>query len=383
MKKIVLAGEAYSRNLGDQAIHACLKWLLQHEQPGLEVTSLDLSGRQPGQATHSKKSLYQILRGFPGLERLQPLVNRLLFNLSRGRHTTAWSAALDGAQALVIGGGQLLMDNALDFPLKVSGLAGLAQRRHVPVYFSACGVGVWSTAAKRLFEASLRGAVDISLRDELSAKRLAQHLPGIACRVSADPAILVGEMLGMPARQPDPVLVGLVVMDRQDANSRLPQGKQFTSQAWMGLWSSIVRDLAGMGSRVRLLSTGSPQDQAFVEALWVISQEQRISEVERVASPAGVVDLLESLAGCRVVVGTRLHASILANAVGVPSLGLTWDEKVKAYYQEAGLAGRCLELVGLRPEDLVRVYSQVVTEGLPPALLNKMKEHARLNIIRF
>jgi len=384
MKRIVLAGEAYSRNLGDQAIHACLKWLLEGSQPGLEVVSQDISGRQSGFATTPKRGIYQVIRQVPGSQWLQPILNQLRFKLSRARHTHTWSATLAGAQALVIGGGQLLMDNALDFPLKVGSLAGLAERMHIPVYFSACGVGGhWSRQAKRLFEANLRGALDISLRDGLSARRLEQHLPGIACSVSADPAILAGEVFGWQPRQTNSGVIGLGVMDRQDANSQLPEGGRFTHRDWMELWSSVVTALSQIGFEMRLFSTGSSQDEAFLDELFASAREVHINGVERVVTHVEVTNLLETLSGCQVVVGTRLHASILANAIGIPSVGLTWDEKVKAYYQEAGLESRCLDIAGLLPGDLAQLCSQVGGEGFPPAVLGRLKDNARRNAIRF
>jgi polysaccharide pyruvyl transferase WcaK-like protein len=92
-----------------------------------------------------------------------------------------------------------------------------------------------------------------------------------------------------------------------------------------------------------------------------------------------VKGLLGIMRGFTVVIATRLHASILANALGISSLGLGWDEKVQAYYNESSLPERCFNLEGLEPEKLVRDCRELNSQPFSQILLSELKYRARLN----
>ncbi len=55
----------------------------------------------------------------------------------------------------------------------------------------------------------------------------------------------------------------------------------------------------------------------------------------------GVDEILGVIARCRMVVAMRLHASIVANAFGVPSIGFAYEDKVASFYAQMG-AESCL-----------------------------------------
>jgi polysaccharide pyruvyl transferase WcaK-like protein len=54
----------------------------------------------------------------------------------------------------------------------------------------------------------------------------------------------------------------------------------------------------------------------------------------------------------RSVIAHRLHASIVAYALGVPSLGLRWDPKVENFYANCGREEWIADFAGMTAEDL-------------------------------
>ncbi|HSV85541.1 MAG TPA: hypothetical protein VLH85_03135 [Levilinea sp.] len=129
MKRIAVCGEIYSSNLGDQAIHACLLHLLKQIDPNVETLSLDLSGRSASSPASRTKPWYRrgsaAWQSKPVLGMANTLINAVKTFLHLKRlYAGPWAHTLCSAQALVIGGGQLLMDNGLNFPIKVAGAAG-------------------------------------------------------------------------------------------------------------------------------------------------------------------------------------------------------------------------------------------------------------------
>lgn len=49
--------------------------------------------------------------------------------------------------------------------------------------------------------------------------------------------------------------------------------------------------------------------------------------------PLSVREVKDVLACCRVVIGVRLHALMLAAASGVPALAISYDPKVRAFWE--------------------------------------------------
>jgi hypothetical protein len=59
-----------------------------------------------------------------------------------------------------------------------------------------------------------------------------------------------------------------------------------------------------------------------------------------VAAPfATPADLAVFVAGCDLIIAHRMHACIAAHSFAVPTIGLTWDEKLTSFF---ALAGRAL-----------------------------------------
>lgn len=380
MKTIALAGEAFSRNMGDQAIHSCLAYLLRQQDAGLEILSLDISGRS-AVGPSARQWLISVFRAIPGSDRFQPLAN-LALNLliRRRRQVLAWKPILAGSDGLVIGGGQLLMDNHLDFPLKVSSLAGLAGQQGLPTHFSGCGVGkTWSQTARKLFQPVLAHASSVSLRDELSRLRLADFMPSLQSRVTFDSAILAAEVYPVVGAGRHADRIGLGVIDCTDVNFHLPPGQRFSSRAWLELWLDLLSGLTGSGLGVELFTTGSPQDVRFARHLFKLAQERGWNRISLAPGPSGPAGLLETLRNYSLVIAARLHASTLANSLGISSLGLGWDEKVAAYYAETGLPERCFDLAGLPVAGLVGAARTLDRQPFPAALLADLKDRAREN----
>ncbi len=58
----------------------------------------------------------------------------------------------------------------------------------------------------------------------------------------------------------------------------------------------------------------------------------------------GIDEVLGVIARCRMAVAMRLHASIVANAFGVPSIGFAYEDKVASFYAQMGAEGSLLPM---------------------------------------
>jgi polysaccharide pyruvyl transferase WcaK-like protein len=379
VKRIAVCGEIYSANLGDQAIHACLLHLLERIQPGIQTISLDLSGRQASSAADSgPPGLRQRIAAWqsrPVLGTAYQVINAayLSYRLKR-LHDANWGRSLAAAHALIIGGGQLLMDDGLNFPLKVAGAARLARRLGIPYHFSACGVGrSWSPLGHRLFAGALQNSASVTLRDQLSASRLEKMLPDLQPHVTFDPAIWAAEVYPLsPAAKAEAVGLGVIDIDSYNARA----GGKYDPGTWLDLWLDVLAALHGGRRRVLLFTTGSPGDEQFAAHLHAEAAQRGLPAVELAPRPLQVSDLMHTLQSCQVVVATRLHAAILANACGVDTIGIAWDEKVRAYYQETARPDQCFPLTSEHIPEMAHAAHAVMGQPFPDALIRELRQRA-------
>lgn len=381
MKRIAVCGGIYSSNLGDQAIHACLLHMLKRLDAGVETLSFDLSGRSAPAATpmvipeHPRQ--VAPWKSKPVLRTAYLLMNAVRTALRLQRlYSGPWAQALASAQALVIGGGQLLMDDGLNFPIKVAGAAGQAQRRGIPYHFSACGVGrSWSPIARRLFGRALRGSASITLRDHLSAQRLQRFVPGLRAAVTFDPAIWASAVYPAAELPEKPGFIGLGVISCRAYNARTAS-ERFSEAAWMDVWLELMHALQHGSRPLCLFSNGHLDDQQFAHALHARAIERGWRGVELVPRPLQVDHLARTLRACRVVIAARLHATVLSNAFDVTSIGLLWDEKVRAYYDEISRPEQCFAMTYANLPEIARAAHHLYGQPFGQKAIADLRERA-------
>lgn len=369
--KLVIAAEIFSPNLGDGVIFDCLSALFRSVDSSLQITPLDISGRQGWRRSPASQAFkYRLIAlGKTRAGGLYSLANWLRLTWSLRRRTAlTWKALLEPASGLVIGGGQLLMDNHLDFPVKLYELSRLAADLDEPLHLTACGVGLpWSPAARRMFTEVVQRARTVSLRDQESLAWLNVLFPQTGAHLTCDPAIWAAEVYGKPLTS-HPDTIGLGVINPLDARLRGSGGRGLREQALLDSWLALVAALERRGWRVELFTNGSLADESFARRLLLAAGESHlaISLAPRAEKPR---DLAHRVAGYAGVVAARLHASLLAASYRVPCVALSWDDKVRAFYEEIGLLEACFPVEGFDPEGLAdRLATSVRSGGGAPGL---------------
>lgn len=387
MKRIAVAGEIYSANVGDRAIHGCMLYLLKMLDPTVETISIDISGRLANAGTKHRMGLKQriaLLKAVPGFQ-LPLLLLNIVYQQGKilSGQSSRWRRMLETADALVIGGGQLLMDDGLNFPLKLSGLTRQAQSLDLPYHISACGVGEsWSKWGRILLRKMLQSAYSITLRDQLSQNRLSYFVPDLASQVTADPAIWAAEVYPVELLSRTNDCIGIGIINLREANSHFPRGKQFSKSAWTDQWLGLIEVLISDNQRIELFTTGNPADHAFAVKLLDIARERGWNQVSLAPYPNTSLMLMTSLGSYSMVAAARLHAAILSNAYGISSVGLVWDQKVKAYYAETDRLDLCFDLTQLDPDEIAQACIALRGQPFPDAKIDTLKmrslENARV-----
>lgn len=392
MQSVVIAGEYYSHNLGDGVIAEALCYLFKQAAPELDVKLIDLSHRTEYCATPP----CSIIRATGVISKIVSWLCKTIIRNHRMRRSVQYwviwrfrerkthhefmISELSGAAALIIGGGQLLMDNSLVFPYRIHSTAHSANELSIPIAFHACGVGdSWSWMGRRLFNASLCPAsvVSISCRDNNSVQKLKTTLPQIAAKVSLaiDPAICAAEAYGISAAL-ESKTIGLGVIAPTEL---LGQSKfsQFADESYsLAQWGKLINKLSKRGYPIALFTNGSEADYVFASKVYNSALEVGVKDISLLPRPQVPRELVVIIAQFRAIIAYRLHAIIIATSLGIPSIGFIWDEKVQQFGRESNREEYFLEPDKVTAEDVVEKLRLMCRGIFPEVEIACLKSNA-------
>lgn len=337
-KTAVIAAVPFSDNLGDGLIALNLEALLRRQGVS-EVRLCDISYRRTIPINESKSSgLFDLYLAAPGVLRQAAVL--AVFGLKYLRGGRAYlREVLSGADRVLVGGGQLLSDVDANFPFKLWLLTIQAERLGVPLYITSVGVaGRWSWLGRKLIRRVLRSPAlrAVSVRDEVSRANLAALDPVLQPTILPDPALMSAKLIeaGRAQRGASPLFaLGVASIKTLNHSSDLANADAGNS---LDELARTVRLAAEAGYAVRLFTNGAAEDEAFLHGQLTPDLTRRglVFSVEpRFSQPS---DLTDFIAEIDFLVAYRLHANITAAALGVQSLAVAWDGKVRAFFDLMG-----------------------------------------------
>lgn len=386
--KVALFNLRYSPNLGDGLLSECLEKELRTDSPITETFSLDLAGRR----AYSSGSTYRrfqlwLLQALPGwLRRI--VVRTMLERLLRHELLPHWRAALSEADAVVVGGGNLFADTDLNFPLKVNGALTETNRRGLPI--AVYGVGVtpnWTPLGARLFAGPLAAGrtVDASVRDEQSRESWQRLMvpQGVRnARLVCDPGLLAADHFPPAPRPPRslPPHIGIGVID--PVVLRYHGGDTLSRRSFGDRLHSVIVELLRVPCRISLFSNGSPEDRSFLASL-----ERRFAGANLpgvvIAPPfAAPAELAGFVSGCDLVLAHRMHACVAAYSYRVPTIGFTWDDKMRSFFDLVRRPEYLVDFSTITPAALATLAEHALREGIDPAIHADLLARCRDGIAR-
>lgn len=353
--RVLVCGECYSPNLGDGLIALALKELVHRVLPESSVRFLDISGRSG--FVNSKPPLntkmgVRIIRSmhrqiYAASYSYAATVNSLRHEfLSRlGRQGAMLKSALADADYVLIGGGQLLQDNRLAFPLSILSLVREAKRLGLPVSFFSVGVGDnWSAFGRNLVARALTAAnvESIICRDQVSANRICSLFPEVSHKVSMTYDAALAAPVDRDLRHRTGKTVGLCIMHPNTIRWTVKNHPMGSPAQATQFWLDTYRALSAKGFDVKIFTNGSPEDDAFARKIEKHIRTQTTTEgpIHAGFRPRTPDDLVRLIGGFGVVVAYRLHANIVATVLGIPCIALGWDAKVEEFMNYSGQSER-------------------------------------------
>ncbi len=384
--KILIIGEINSDNLGDKAIYLTLEDLFRSE--GYEVNGLDLTRMTKycgteGQAPEvSPDSFYlageELLSNSVKdneislksiLKFLQPNIIckvRVLYSKSRNflKHEEEWTRLIRNSDVVVFGGGALLTDNFWSFPLALLYASRLAKKFGVPYGCIGCSVGEsFSFNGARWLKEFLRGSSFIIVRDPVSGARLKEF--GVSqYRVFIDSAICTKDVIKIE-RKPFTGNLGINAL----SYVRQPQITRWDYHRYIEVMKNLVIRVAQTPQldfkQVILFNTGGSVDTRAGKFLY--SQvKARLSNIDvRVCRKMeSLEELCHVVSQCDVIIGSRLHSSVIAKSYDIPIIGIDWDKKVAGFYEMIDLKEFCFDYKTFDVEMLINALEKIKAHNL-------------------
>jgi polysaccharide pyruvyl transferase WcaK-like protein len=380
MPLYVICGVRYSDNLGDGVIAACTAYLASRVRPGIEIRYFDLAGRsrfEPRPARHislTKRVFYAL----PSQLRAAATLTAW-FAYKRRAVKTMWSAIRpSGRYSLMFAGGQLISDVALNFPLKIGLLSKLVSQDLVSVAFFSIGVGSRFSLAGRwmLRRAFSRFRIGyFGARDKGSVRSLQADLNYTGeIRQTVDPAVWVQEAFGVERKKRDRPCIGVGIAHPYEIGLH-DDARDEDFASYSHLVSALIVEIGLRGWVPILFNNGSAEDDLFMRGL---SERLRLDgyDFEVFSRPQVPEELVNAIAELDGVIAHRLHASIIAYGLGIPSVGFEWDRKVQAFYETCDRPYRCIRQGGRAAAQAVSLIEDAVREQNDGGRLLELKQCA-------
>lgn len=383
--RIAILNVKYSANLGDGLLSECLEAELATIPQVSQVRSIDLAARTEYGSTGSHRRLMLAV-----LEKLPAGIRRLSTGFALRRFASRRLAPLcrqnlQDADVVILGGGNLLADADLNFPIKVHcGLVETAVARRPASVF---GVGVsdnWSPAGARLFGKALAqvNLVHAVVRDTRSQSIWNRNLssfgvmPASLCR---DPGLLTGRHFSAAPRPSGEPRIGLGLTDPLALRYHGAASAGRALDDWLVL---LARTLAGKGYQIALFTNGSAEDRAYLDRMApriLAACDGKATVSSAFARPA---DLAYFVSGCAAVIAHRMHACIAAYAYAVPAIGLAWDEKLNSFFESVGRGEYMIDPAAISARIAADLAIEAIECGIDPAIHQQVVEEASHDVRR-
>jgi polysaccharide pyruvyl transferase WcaK-like protein len=369
--RIRLFNVKYSPNLGDGLLSECLEKALIALGADDDTWSIDLAARKAyGDGLAARRHILSTLDRMPLWLRHQ-VVRWPLFLQSRRTWHPHYAGSLKGADAIVIGGGNLISDIDLNFPTKLPLAIREAERLQLPFVVYASGVAKdWTPKGlammRNAFASSLLRGVFV--RDEASKSlwdRMLSEASGFKAVVVRDPGLLASRFVArsQPRNIKRPT-AGLGIMSHIAVRYHASTAP---GPAYLEDWYvELARRLVDTGYHVVAFTNGSPEDVAYLARL-----RPRLKKAagDAVSFPQQRTpdELCGIISGLDVLIAYRMHAVIAAYSFNVPAVALAWDRKLTSFMTSVNRQEFLCDVTRTSPEDVVHLAWRAQESPVSPS----------------
>lgn len=262
--------------------------------------------------------------------------------------------------AIVFAGGGLIKFRQENLYRQVSQIIMEAQKHEVPVFLNCVGVEGYDEQDPRclqLVEAINQPCVKmITVRDDIAC--LKEHYienERIRVREVFDPALYSEETYKTIKCDLDET-IGLGI-----AREDLYKDYGITSidrNYLIKFWKDVISLLEQKGYRWEIFTNGLDTDEAFAQ---IILDE--VGHGKKIRQPFNARELISQIRRMSGMIACRMHSNIIAYSLGIPSIGLVWNEKMTFWGTKCGYPERYIPYTKLEARTVVEALVSALQEG--------------------
>ncbi|WP_293696177.1 polysaccharide pyruvyl transferase family protein [uncultured Agrococcus sp.] len=409
--KIAMCGLVKSENLGEMFIARSLEYLIEdgllQADPEIEVeyVEVDLLGRNDtileldDARERRLRNYYEYSekgrlteKAFLSLQkRGRKAKSKATQNLiSRGRHliwkhgrnyrkrlASYFDKKLKGVDYIVIDGAGLLEYSYNEYHWSLLLISEYAEKHGLEVVYNAIGrAGAFDERdfGSKILKRALRSpAVKyVSARDNVEAVQACAG-PDHNVKLLADSAFWMKEAYEIDTSiDRKKIGIGLI-----RGNSLQGYGVSFGAKQWTALFAGIAKTLQERGYEFEFFTNGLPGDVKLGRR---VLKKLGLPDSYLVERPVDDRVLVDTINGYEALITCRMHSSIAAFTMGVPSVILSWNDKVEKLMEIVGYPERAIQQKDFRPEYIVDKMETAKSEGIDPELLGAMKNKAKESV---
>ena len=252
-------------------------------------------------------------------------------------------------------------------------ISDLAANYELPVVYNAIGrAGDFNEKDFRssILKKALRADVVkyVSARDSVETVQLCAG-PEKNVKLLADAAFYMKDAYNIELCT-DRKKVGIGIVR---GNSLKGYGVDFGKKDWVNLFSGIALELEKRGYEFEFFTNGLPQDVVLGEA---ILDNLNLPSSYLVERPTSDVELVNTINHYQGLITCRMHSSIAAFTMGIPSVILSWNDKVEKLMAIIGYPDRAIKFEQFDVNYIVDKFEQSLKEGVAEEKIEMMKAKA-------
>lgn len=405
--KIAICGLIKSENLGELFIARSLEYLIRTEcekrnlPTDLQFVEVDLLGRK-NKTVVASGSIQKRVQNYYNYSRHGILLEKVFIKLKRvekhlksqharnflyrvrhviythGRNYrkrlySYFDKKMRDCVFIVVDGAGLLEYSYNEYQEPLLLLSDYAQEHDLDIVYNAIGrAGAYDEKDYRstILRRALRSerVKYISARDSLET---VQRCAGDRHKVKllADAAFWMKETYQLPMpEERKKIGIGLI-----RGNSLLGYNVDFGSEDWVSLFAGIAETLAARGYEYEFFTNGLPND---VKLGRKVLKKLGLPDSYLVQRPSKDTELYATIGRYAGLITCRMHSSIASFTLGIPTVILSWNDKVVKLMDIIGYPERAVTLDHFDPVFIVDRFEEALAEGVDDGKIDAMKARA-------
>lgn len=311
-RKIILIGEKRSANLGDSVICRVAETLISKYYPSLNIPLFDISIAKRPESIIGKK----LNNSFSN-----SCLNEYFLYLYTFVY---YFKKIERNTHVCFVGGALLQDYFADALVAILDVCRIKKAK---LHFWGLGMGTLTFRNENRIKSTLLKVKnkDLKLRDSIlyfSAKIYPK------CEFIPDIAICSPYVYGVLENRGDYIGLGVISPDN------IPNNHFYVSQDYyIRECQRCIDSLLHTGLKVALFTNGDRGDYYVAKTVYsIFTKSERVLLLDR---PTKDAELLDYYKGFKYIISSRLHSLIIAYGYEIPTIALSWDNKVNEFVEYA------------------------------------------------